>query len=401
MKYHYKSTQHKASFLTVVCLLLFVAYSFLLYLKYQYGIVALTHFVQSEQVTSSVSDSTTFISAMLGTLMSLIPAIILLRTFHFPLRLKGLAFLPSYVVLGFLTGISPESVGATEIEFPLLAFILLLIGSAVLVLLSQVYHENRGEHAPFANYLGTNLLISALGITLCIVLTNTDRQLHVQLAMARAIHKNDYSQVANLHNGETTTNNTITSMQVLHLSKKGTLADELFTLPYLRGSQNLLPDSSYATALYHTPTLVYGHLRAVPVGKCKDVKCFLQNALSRRISQAHDYKDSLTVNILTDYYLCALLLDRDLQTFQEELPKYYSAEQSLPRHYREALSIQRALDTSSVATTFYQDAEMDSLYVAFSSIQSCNANNTTVQRKQCYWTYPGSYWNYYFFADNK
>lgn len=400
MKYHYKSTQHKANFLTMVCLLLFVAYSFLLYLKHQFGIVALTYFVQSEQATSSVSDSMTWISAMLGTFMSLIPAMILLRTFHFPLRMKALAFLPSYVVLGFLTGISPESVRANQNEFPLLTFILLLIGSAILIFLSQVYHEDRGEHAPFTNYLWANLLFTTLGIVLCVAQTNTDRQLHVQLALARGIHNNDYSIVAKLPKGETTTNNTITSMQVLHLSKKGTLADELFTLPYLQGSQSLLPDSSSSTALYHTPTLVYGHMRAVPSGKYKDVKCFLQNALARRMAQAQNYKDSITVRVLADYYLCALLLDRDLQTFLAELPKHYNAEQPLPWHYREALAIQRSLNKTQPAT-FIQDTEMDSIYAAFSSMQGSNDNTTAVKRKHCYWTYSGSYWNYYSFVDNK
>ena len=179
-------------------------------------------------------------------------------------------------------------------------------------------------------------------------------------------------------------------MQVLHLSKKGTLADKLFTLPYLQGSQSMLPDSSSSTALYHTPTLVYGHMRAVPSGKYKDVKCFLQNALARRMAQAQNYKDSITVRVLADYYLCALLLDRDLQTFQAELPKHYNAEQPLPWHYREALAIQRSLNKTQPAT-FIQDTEMDSIYAAFSSMQGNNDNTTAVKRKHCYWTYSGSY----------
>ena len=105
MKYHYKATQHKANFISVVCFLLFVTYSILLYIKHQYGIVAMTYFVESELLTSDFSPSATWISALLGTLLCVIPAIVLTCTLHFPLRMKALAFLPSYIILGFLTGI--------------------------------------------------------------------------------------------------------------------------------------------------------------------------------------------------------------------------------------------------------------------------------------------------------
>ena len=62
MKYHYKATQHKANFISVVCFLLFVTYSILLYIKHQYGIVAMTYFVESELLTSDFSPSATWIT---------------------------------------------------------------------------------------------------------------------------------------------------------------------------------------------------------------------------------------------------------------------------------------------------------------------------------------------------
>ena len=89
MKYHYKTTQYKASFLTVICFILFVSYSFLLYIKHQYGVVALSYIVESELLMSDITDSATWISAMLGTVLCSIPAIVLLSTLHFPLPMKA------------------------------------------------------------------------------------------------------------------------------------------------------------------------------------------------------------------------------------------------------------------------------------------------------------------------
>ena len=403
IQYHYKTTKYKANFLTVVCFILFVLYSLMLYLKHQYGIVALTYFIESELTTSTILSSTTRISALLGTLLCVIPAIVLLHTLHFPLRFKALAFLPSYILLGFLTGISPETVASHENEVHILSPVLLLLLCVVLIFLSQVYREDRGEHAPVTNYLGLNILISVVGMLLCMALTNTNRQLHVQLALAEAIHRNDYSVVDNLSKGETTTNNTITSIQVLNLSKKGVLGEKLFSLPHLTGSQNMLPDTNPASLLYHTPTLVYGHLKAVPVGKKWKTTDFLEKALKRRMLLAAEHsaiKDTLTVRILADYYLCALLLDRDLNRFSRDLPKYYNAGSTLPRHYREALAICKSQECGEIPErTLYSD--MDSIYLRYKLLHDSLLNAPAIQRKECSKAYAGSYWNYYFFVNEK
>lgn len=260
MKYHYKTTQYKASFLTVICFILFVSYSFLLYIKHQYGVVALSYIVESELLMSDITDSATWISAMLGTVLCSIPAIVLLSTLHFPLPMKALAFLPSYIILGFLTGISPSSVSATENELHLLTPLLMLLVTTLPILFSQAYHENRGEHAPIFNYLGINVLVSCVGMLSCIALTNTDRQLHVQLALADAMYRNDTLKMESILKGETVSNNNITAIQVFDLSRKGVLADKLFSINGLTGSENILPDTMPASLVYHTSSMVFEHL---------------------------------------------------------------------------------------------------------------------------------------------
>ena len=402
MKYHYKATHYKANFLSMVCFILFIVYSFLIYQNHQYGIVALTYFIESDFAVSSLDHSTTRISAFLGTLLSVIPALALLRSLHFPLRFKGLAFLPSYIILGLITGISPTSVYSSEIEINIIPPILLLLFSSVLIFLTQVYHEDRGEHAPVPNYLGTNIFISCIGMLFCIMLTNADRQLHLQLAMADGIHRNDISLLKKMPSGETTSNNTITSIQVLNLSRHGHLADRLFSLPHLNGSASLLPDTMPSSLVYHTPTLVYGHLQAVPVGKFKSVTDFLRKALSRRLaileSDATTNADSLRARPLIDYYLCALLLDRNLEEFSNELPRHYDVNSTLPLHYQEALTICNS--KNNIANPLPSDTAMDSLFASYCALRQRHPDNISIQRKECAWNYPNTYWNYYFFGYN-
>lgn len=398
MRYHYKSTQQAAMVINFACLLLFIVYSCYMYLRYQYGIVALTYFVQSEQGLMSSTSNSTWISALLGTTLALIPALVLMRCMHFSVRFKALMFLPSYVVLGLLTGISPQLVSSTVNTIPLLSTVLLLLLSFSLIFLSHFYHEGRNEHSSFADYLWSNALLTALGIVFTISITNTDCPLHVQLSMARSLHEGDYAAVERISKGETSTNNTITAIQALALSKQGRIADDLFSISYLKGSASLLPDSTPASYLYHTPTLVYTHLRAVPVGRVGNARSFLEKAIEQRqLNALSTHTDSIQSKPLIDYYLCSLLLDKELKVFSSKLPEYYSLSTPLPRHYREALTLFYSLYVEE--NNQFIDAEMDSLYSEYNKILHEHENSLVLGHKKCVAAYPHTYWNYYHFTD--
>ncbi len=401
-KYHYRSTQHKATAITVICLLLFVAYSILLFIDHQSYTVALANYIASGCATNVVYDtrSAVWIATLLGTSLSLIPALLLLYSLHFPIRMKSLAFIPSYIVLGLVTGISPVSADAMKNEMPILLSVVLLLLSSFAILYSQVYHEDRGEHAPLLNYLWGNVLFSCMGIMFCMVLTNSDRQLHLQQPLAQTIYRHDYSFANSIPQGETTTNNTITALRVLSLSKQEKMADQLFSIPTLNGSRGLLPDSTPSALIYHSPQMVYNHLQAIPVNFKGDVTDFLRKAIERRLSALQTptatRSDSLRAQPLIDYYLCALLLDKDLNSFVRELPRFYTQGLPLPRHYSEALTMYYAED--SLAVRFATDTAMDSTYHAYQQLRMATHGTLLLQHKESVMRYPDTYWNYYHYA---
>ncbi|MDE5561407.1 MAG: hypothetical protein K2J00_06385 [Bacteroidaceae bacterium] len=400
MKYHYKSTQLAARFLTVACMLLFVSYSLVMFMRHQVHIVALSNYIGSGAVDYPVVPeySTLWVSAILGTLLCSIPALILLWLMHFPLRFKALAVWPSYIVLGLMTGISPSSAMSLENEIPLFSFLFFIVVSALAILFSHIYHEDRGEHAPVFNYLGVNVLISCFGMMSCMFITNTDRQLHKQLALACSVHRGDYSLIDRYHLSETAMNNTVTSLRAYALSRRGELAYKLFLDPCLFGSDNLLPDTLPSARLYHVPTLVYSQLQAVPKGIHCNATAFLEKALARRMDFLSDSAatraDSLRARPLVDYYLCALLLDRNLLRFAEVLPEYYTVDENMPTHYREAMVLyyNDELDGKHL----HEDRYMDSLYNDYMNLRCHNAETREHQYKACTEKYHGTYWNYYF-----
>ena len=405
MNYHYKDTQRISYILPVVCVILFVVYSMYLFVHYQSDILAFTHFVQSSG-SADAFDYTSYsvwTSALLGTILCLIPAIVLYWCLRFPLRMKAFALLPSYIILGLITGISPQSVESTEIHIPLTSSIILLLLSSLPIFIAQLVREDRAEHARFTSYLSWNLLLMCLGMMFTISITNTDAQLHTQLAMAKSVYNRDYAKVeADFRYGETSTNRNINSLRILALSKQKRLADELFTLPHIQGSSSLLPDTIPSTLIYHTPEIVYNHIKAIPCGYTKDeVLPFLEKAMERRmnaLSQPTATKcDSIHARHLIDYYLCALLLDKKVSTFANELPKYYSVDANLPRHYQEALVLSQTLDSLLVSTLV--NHEMDSLFVHYQTLRTANKNTPQLQRKACSKAVSGSYWNYYYFEE--
>lgn len=391
-----------ASTITVICFLLFVAYSMSLFVRHQPHMVALAHFVANGCIADVAQEAASNVwkAALLGTLLGIIPALFLLHALHFPIRMKGMAFLPSYVVLGLMTGICPSTVDATENDIPVLGAAILLLVSVAAVLYSHVYHEDRGEHAPFTDYLGTNVLQACVGMMFCMALTNTDRQLHLQQPLAQAVLHRDNALAHSIPWGETTTNNTITALRALSLSRQGQMADKLFSIRGLQGSHSLLPDSTPSALIYHTPQLVYDRLHAVPIGFHGDVATFLQKAVERRETVLRDSTatraDSIGARPLMDYYLCALLLDRDLPSFAKALPRFYDPKGTLPRHYREALALYYAEDAS--ATRLATDTVMDSIYHDYTQLMLSAPDHPLLQQKACTRAYPSSYWNYYHFA---
>ncbi len=397
IRYHYKTTQRMATTITVCCLLLFMAYSLSLFVRHQSHIVMLSNFIGNNCNTSVDYDSASavWIAALLGTSLCLIPALLLLYSRHFPIRMKGLAFLPSYVVLGLMTGIGPATVDAVEISIPIVPSIILLLLSSAAILYSQLYHEDKGEHAPFFNYFGINILISCLGIAFCLCLTNTDRQLHMQQPLAQTIHRRNYTLANSICPGETTTNNTITSLRVLSLSEQGRMADELFSIHGLAGSRSLLPDSTPSALIYHSDRMVYNHLQAVPINFHGDAATFLHRAMERRLLALQDsvatQADTLRALPLMHYYLCALLLDRNLPSFARELPRLSQAlpcfcpgDEALPRRYSEAMAMH----------------SKDSTYLEYLQLMRSLKDVPSQQHKECVEKYPDTYWNYYHFENN-
>ena len=106
------------------------------------------------------------------------------------------------------------------------------------------------------------------------------------------------------------TNERLTMLRAFALSKKGSLADELFSYPVKGTAQSILPMT--VKPLMFPEDSIWKHLGAKP---------------HSLMPAEHFYemleRDSLATPAVADYRLCGYLVDRNLDAFVKMLPSYY------------------------------------------------------------------------------
>lgn len=97
-----------------------------------------------------------------------------------------------------------------------------------------------------------------------------------------------------------------------------------------------------------------------------------------------------------DYYLCALLLDRDLERFAQECVRLYPISDNLPLHYAEALVLYNRFHPEQIVSGV--DSHVVANYWDFKEREKSISSNTArcnLLRRE----FGATYWWYYFYND--
>jgi hypothetical protein len=98
--------------------------------------------------------------------------------------------------------------------------------------------------------------------------------------------------------------------------------------------------------------------------------------------------------VVTDYLLSGYLIDKQIDTFASELAKYYPINDSLPKHFREAMVLYTHLRSKPVAV--YRNAVMDEDYDNFRELRNTYTRKME-QKGKVAEEYFGTYWYYYWY----
>lgn len=290
-------------------------------------------------------------------------------------RTHALTYLPSFLLLAFVSSLCfPFRWGAWLWAGPL---VLLLWGGAVW-LAKKVYPFENDVKEPtglFSPRMWLNLLQMAAMMLGVAAVSDTNAVRHYKARAEVALLQGDAEGALQVGCRSLETDETLTMLRIFALSSQGQLAERLFEYPIRGTSTDMLPLWGSKAKLALLPdTVIWDHF-----GQRPDTILARADSLSRltygerlttRIYLDSLEKDTLATTAYVDYRLMGMLIDRQLDSFVANLPRYYPVSpDSLPRHYREALILYRAQrDTSfiysdSLLTPRWQQfQQLDSLY---------------------------------------
>ena len=381
----HKMTNGKRNNLFIVritCAVLWCVFSFLYLFFYQADILAVSQHILSGGVT--------VYNGLVGAVI--ITAVLLLLQFgvssviKFDVRWYALSYFPSVLLLSILSSMSPGNDGVIKVEMGVwlsLFFALAWIG--LIAFLSRGREGRRSGTKPdyFALHnLWVNVFIMSVLMLFTGVAGNNHTVIHYRMRVEACLKKNDFEGALRVGRKSSDSDPTLTMMRVYALAREGKLGDELFKYPVRGGSRGIVPMDSIGTkCLLYSNDSIYAFLGArpkTPMGTYNYLYAL------RRAGYASP--------AVKDYILCGYLLDRRLDDFVKMLPEFYEINDSLPLHYREALTLYTHL-RATPAIVYHNDV-MDTDYEDLQALER-KAATPQARAKTVYDQYAGTYWWYY------
>ncbi len=318
------SRQNKvAHSIHIVCGFIFVVYS-VLFLLYQ------SHLLEILQKV--LSGGQTAYSPLWGTIIITVLLCLLqmgmYRLFSLSEHLYALSYLPSIMLLVWLTDfdvrIYHQNLWSKGIW--------LFLGSiGLLWLLSRLDQRIERRWVTTADTSWTercwpNLLLLLLLCWCPLYLSNAQRSFHYETAVDAAIIDSNYRKALQIASDTRYASRELSVLRAYALSRLDSLPHRLFAYPQLYGSKGLLFEAGEPRTTWLTSDEIYHYLGNHPL-EGESVVAFLYRSCHTGTGSAR----------ILDYYLCALLLRKDLDLFVDELSEFCYVDDSSPRAYLEAL----------------------------------------------------------------
>lgn len=322
------SYQRAARILTVACGLLFSVFSFVYLFVLQKDVVSALHY--------SLSQGKTHYSPWVGAVIITVVLLIFRWGINGLMGLKGpvrtLSYFPSCLLLGVLTDVDRTIChgGSIEEKWLWLLPLLLLIYIGVVYTLRRVFRTWLNREGSILNLIISNLAILTLLCLMTVSIGNTNVNFHHELAVEQAIRHHDYEAARMVGAKSLETTRTLTALRAYALSLEGTLGEHLFEYPQNEGAEGLLFEPHSQETLRLNADSLYAYLGAKPYATEKTTD-FL----------ARICRDETGRHTALDYYMSALLLDKQLDKFVSAVDAYCFEQDTLPRYYREALALYR------------------------------------------------------------
>lgn len=365
----------------IACAALFFLFSFVYLYYYQADVLTISQHVLSGGKTQY----SRIVGALLITLVLFLLQLGVSSIAKMTTYTHALTYFPSLLVLAFLTSVGTSvdkgvSFGAWAWVLPLLLVAYLII--CWLVKSFGFYEPSKVSKSFFSQPMWINLLMMLLMILMVGGIGNADTPFHYRLKVERYLAQGKYDVALQVGRRSLVCDSSLMMLRAYAMSRKGTLGDALFQYPICGGADALLPDGNHVKTLLFDKQNIYAHLGNLVVTKNTPFRKYMA------IIKKHD----LDKRPAAEYMLCAYLLDRKLDDFVANVVKYYDLSETLPRHYREALTLYNHLHAQHPVK--FDDEVMDADYQDYLKLEK-QISNKVKRGNKLRDVYGNTYWYYY------
>ena len=367
----------------VLCTLAFLGFTFCYLFFFQADLIAMEQHVLSGGMTHYNKT----VGAILITLLLYLLQLFVRRVAQWHGGFYFLTFVPSLLLLIMLTSaddtfdIQPFSSVWTWLVPVLLCLYAYFVFFCRKKRIIGLYF-GRGEG--LFGCLWQNILCLSLAFLFVCLAGNSNEVLHYRLRMETLLSDGNYSEALEVGNRSLATDESLTMLRIYALSRSKKLGERLFEYPLTGGSEALLPNGKDVKCMIIPNSDITKFLSVRKKGSMKSMEylTYLEH-------------NGLAMKSVTDYILCGYLLDRNLDGFVNVIRRKYNlSSPSLPKHYREALTLYTHLRANPVVV--FHSEIMDADYADFQKLEQ---SYTVKEQKYSYLkdSYGDTYWFYYFY----
>ena len=326
MNYNHPLINGSIITIRVMCAIVFFLFSFSWLFFFQADQLAMTQHVLSSGLTRY--------NPLIGALVITGLLMILQKGVNYFVRLEkrshALTYVPSMMLLALVSEVSQqiESGDGVSLWIWVLPVLVLLVWGAVVWVarLAQEVEQDR-NFTLFSRPMWINALMMALQIICVAWVGNTNAVYHYRMQTETLLADGKYQKALEVGKRSLESDANLLMLRMYALARENALGEKLFEYPITANVEQMLPTSG-RTRMYFCPEdSLYRFLGGRPAEAMTPMH-FL-DLLERR--------DSVVSRQVADYKLCGLLIDRQIDRFASEIGKYYSLDDRLPKHYREAL----------------------------------------------------------------
>jgi len=379
MNYNHPDRDSSTISIRLMCAIVFLVFSFCWLYYFQADVIAMAQHVLSKGITHYVR----WIGAVLITLVLFLLQAIIFAICRLEKRTHALTYLPSMFVLAQLSDINISSDQDLSIGLSWIAIILITVVWILCVVYARLMQNiEDGPYHFFSAPMWINLLEMCIMMAGVAMFSNTNAVLHYRMQAENCLMQGDYQGALEAGEKSLESDENLTMLRMYALSREGELPERLFKYPVTATSEQMLPTDSLSQLLLYPADSLYRYLGGRPA----------KRMTPNRYLTLLQKRDSVPQQKITDYLLCGYLIDRQIDRFAQEIGHYYKLNDSLPRHYREALILYTHLRSHPVCV--YHHSAMDE---DFHNMQELEKRYSKyMERKgKVEEQYRGTYWYYY------